>query len=88
MDGEQQGSARDQIRSFILRNFLFTDDASAVSDDAKLIEDGIIDSTGILELMLFLDEELCIKVADDDVTPANFGSIEAIANFVARKQTA
>lgn len=87
MDGEQQGSARDQIRSFILRNFLFTDDASAVSDDTKLIEDGIIDSTGILELMLFLDEELSIKVADDEVTPANFGSIEAIASFVARKQT-
>lgn len=79
-------SDRDLIKGFVLQNFLFTDDATAIADDASLIEQGVIDSTGILELMLFLEESLAIKVADEDMTPANFGSIDAITAFVSRKR--
>ncbi len=77
---------RDLIKGFILHNFLFTDDANAIADDALLIEEGVIDSTGILELVMFIDESLSIKVADSELTPMNFGSINAIASFVARKR--
>lgn len=77
---------RDLIKEFILHNFLFTDDTNAIADDASLIEQGVIDSTGILELVMFIDESLCIKVADSELTPINFDSINAIASFVARKR--
>ena len=77
--GEQQ-----RIKDFILSNFLFTNDASAISNDASLIGQGVIDSTGILELIVFLETEFSIKIADDEMTPANFDSIDAIAAFVDR----
>ncbi|MFO1406378.1 MAG: acyl carrier protein [Steroidobacteraceae bacterium] len=77
---------RDKIKKFVLNNFLFTDDPSAVQDGASLIEGGIVDSTGILELIMFLDETLAVRVEDAEMVPANFESIDAIVNFVARKR--
>lgn len=77
--GEQQ-----RIKDFILSNFLFTNDASAISNDASLIGQGAIDSTGILEVTVFLETEFQIKISDEEMTPANFDSIDAIAAFVDR----
>jgi acyl carrier protein len=74
------------IKSFVLKNFLFTDDANALSDSTSLIGEGIIDSTGILELVSYLEESFGIKVADEEMTPANFDSIQNIAAFVGRKR--
>jgi acyl carrier protein len=75
-----------QVRGFILKNFLFTDDSSALKDDQSLIAAGTLDSTGILELINFVEEHFGMKVEDSEMTPENFDSVSAIASFVARKQ--
>ena len=53
-----------RIRDFILDTFLFTDDSSAINDDDSFLDKGIIDSTGVLELVMFLENELGVPVAD------------------------
>lgn len=79
---------KQMIRRFITGNFLFTDDASAVADDASLIRDGIVDSMGILELIEFLEEGAGIQIAPEEMVPANFDSIDRIAGFVESKTLA
>ena len=73
---------RQQIKKFILGNFLFTDDDSAVADDTSLIQDGIVDSTGILELISFIEETWTLRVPPEDMTPANFDSLLAIDRYI------
>ena len=79
---------RQKIKEFVLQNFLFSDDNSALSDGDSLIRGGVIDSTGIHELVLFLEESFAFRVGAEEMTPANFDSIHAIDAFVARKRTA
>lgn len=79
-------SIRQEVKQFILNNFLFTDDDSAVSERDSLTERGIVDSTGVLELIGHLEDTYGIKVDDEEMVPGNLDSIEAIAAFVDRKQ--
>jgi acyl carrier protein len=79
---------QEQIKEFILRNFLFTDDMNAVANNASLIAEGVVDSTGILEVIMFLEESFSIKVRDEEMTPDNFESIDAITAFVEKKRHA
>lgn len=76
-----------QVRRFIEDNFLFREDKTSLSDTESLLEAGLIDSTGILELVAFLEECFKIDVADADLVPANFDSIEAIVAYVGRVRT-
>ena len=76
---------RQQVRQFVLKNFLFTDDANALADGDSLIGAGIVDSTGILELIGFLEETHGFRVAPEEMVPANFDSIDTISAFVTRK---
>lgn len=76
---------RQQVRQFVLKNFLFTDDANALADGDSLIGNGIVDSTGILELIGFLEETHGIRIAPEEMVPANFDSIDAISAFLARR---
>ena len=73
------------VRRFIGENFLFRDDGDAITHEASLLEAGIIDSTGVLELVSFLETEFGIEVQDDEMLPENLDSIGAISNYVARK---
>ncbi|MGJ4729105.1 hypothetical protein [Luteimonas sp. SDU101] len=75
-------SRRQQIRQFILGNFLFTDDESAIADNTSLIKQGIVDSTGILELIGFIEETWPVNVPPEDMTPANFDSLESIDRYL------
>jgi acyl carrier protein len=75
---------RDKVRGYILQNLLFTDDASQLPDDVSLLERGIIDSTGVLEIVMYLEETFGIKVKDSDMLPENFDRVDSIARFVAR----
>ncbi len=75
-----------QIRAFIVENFLFGDEDYALGDDLSLVENDIVDSTGILEMVSFLEERFGIAVADADIVPANLDSVARIAAFVAGKQ--
>jgi acyl carrier protein len=79
-------SVKDQVRSFILSNYLFTDDAKALDDSVSLMQGGTMDSTGILELIMFLEEKFGIKVADEEMVPANLDSVNNVVAFVDRKK--
>ncbi len=76
------------IKPFILGNFLFTEDGSALTDDASLIQGGIVDSTGILELVEFLETTYSIRVQSAEMIPGNFDSIDTISAFLTRKMAA
>ena len=73
------------VRGFIAENFLFRDEADKIANDASLLEAGIIDSTGVLELVSFLETTFGIEVADEDMLPENLDSIRAITGYVSRK---
>lgn len=77
-------AVRDQIRTFILSNY-YVADGTSLSDSASLLEQGIIDSTGVLEVIFFIEETFAIKVEDKEMLPENLDSIEKIANFVIKK---
>ena len=78
---------RAKIREFIEDNFLFREDIEAIGDAESLLDAGLIDSTGILELVAFLEQEFAISVADEDIVPENLDSIERIDAYVARRQS-
>jgi len=79
-------SVLEQVRGFIVSNFLFGDDSRLPRDDASLLGSGVVDSTGVLELVEFLEEDLGVSVADHETVPANLDSIESIVAFVGSKQ--
>ena len=72
------------IRDFVIENFLFGE-ANGLKDDTSFLEEGIIDSTGILELVTFLEDEFSITVEDEELIPENLDSIGNVANFLERK---
>jgi acyl carrier protein len=74
-----------QIKQFILENFLFSDDPTAIGDQDSLIRGGIIDSTGIHELIFFLEDQFKLQIVPEEMTPANFDSIQTVDEFVSRK---
>ena len=84
MTGETQAI----VRAFIVENFLFGDESHPLPADQSLIDNDLVDSTGILELVGFLEERFGIKLADADIVPANLDSIERIVGFITRKQAA
>lgn len=74
-------SIQGKIRDFIVETFLFGDD-QGLEEDTSFLENGIIDSTGILELVIFLDEEFNIEIADEELIPENLDSINRIVAFL------
>lgn len=77
---------KQKIRRYLLENFLFSTDDAALGDGDSLIRGGILDSTGIHELVLFIEEEFGIAIAPEEMTPANFDSIQAVDHFVSGKR--
>lgn len=73
------------VRRFIAENFLFRDEPDTIAPEASLLDAGIIDSTGVLELVSFLESTFDIQVADEDMLPENLDSIRAISGYVGRK---
>lgn len=72
------------IRSFVVDTFLFGDD-SVLKEDTSFLQNGIIDSTGILELITFLEQHYSIKIQDDELIPQNLDSLKNIGQFLDRK---
>jgi len=73
-----------RIKMFIVENFLFGN-AEGLMDDTSFLEDGIIDSTGVLELVNFLEEEFSIKVEDEELVPENLDSINNLSAYLQKK---
>lgn len=74
------------IRQYILGNLLFTEDESILQNSDSFLDGGIIDSTGVMEIILFIEESFGIKVNDDEMIPANLDSVDNLNAFVMRKQ--
>jgi len=86
MQAENPGSDLSrEIREFIAKNF-YAANVETLADDASLLDQGVIDSTGVLELVAFLERTYAIEVADDEIVPENLDSIAAIAAYVRRKR--
>jgi acyl carrier protein len=78
-------SVKEQIRGFIVSNF-YVPDPAALAEDASLLDQGIIDSTGVLEVLGFLEDTFKITVEDAEMIPDNLDSISRIASFIDRKR--
>jgi acyl carrier protein len=70
------------IRDYILENFLYTDDGKKLGNDDSFLENGVIDSTGVVELVMFVEETFGFEVADEDIVPEHFDSVERLARYV------
>jgi acyl carrier protein len=76
-----------EVRAFLSENFPLGEDSSALAADASLMLAGIIDSTGVLELVGFLEETYEIRVEDEELLPENLDSIASIVRFVEQKRS-
>ena len=76
---------RADLLDFVVTNFLFGDVTRAPGDDDSLVEGGIIDSTGVMELIEFLESHFGIDVSDEDTVPANLDTVANLTRFVMRK---
>ena len=74
-----------RISDFIISNFLFGDEEGLPAGGDSLLGSGVVDSTGILELIEFLESEFGIQVAEDETVPANLDSLDNLTAFVGRK---
>lgn len=77
-----------EIKAFIVDNFLFGVGGEQIGDQDSLITEGIIDSSGVMELVAFLESTYGFQVTDSELLPANLDSIQRIAAYVARKHPA
>jgi len=78
-------TVRERVRGYILEAFYVSDPAE-LTDDVSLIDNGYVDSTGMLEIILFLEGEYAIHIEDQETIPENLETISRIAAFVSRKQ--
>ena len=74
-----------EIRTFIVQNFLFGQETTPLVEDQSFFERGVIDSTGILELVAFIERQYGIIVADPELIPENLDSLKNVSQFVSRK---
>jgi acyl carrier protein len=77
-------TAENLIREFILKSFPLARKAGLKNND-KLLETGMIDSLGVLDLVHYLEEEFSVVISDEDLQPENFDSVESVTAFVGKK---
>ena len=79
---------RDKVRGYLEENFLYMRPDFVLNDDDRLLERGVVDSMGVVEMLAFIEDAFGVKTADDEISEANLGSLSAIARFVAAKKSA
>ena len=75
-----------QIRDYIRENFVLGQDEQGFSEHDSFLDSGLIDSTGILELIAFVEESFDIEILDEEMVPENLDSISNVANFIRSKK--
>ncbi len=80
-------TVKQEIRNFIVETFLFGADASMLNDSDSFMQNGIVDSTGILEVTGFIEEKYNIQIENEEMTPTNLDSIDNLVNFIAKKSS-
>jgi acyl carrier protein len=78
----------EQLRSFIAREILFSGNGYPFADDNSFLENGVVDSMNVMEIVLFTEKTFGIPIEDREIVPANFDSIRALAEFIRRKKSA
>ena len=78
-------AVRADIRRFVMTNFLFGDTPAELRDEDSFLDTGIIDSTGVLELVAFLEQQYGVQVSDAELIPENLDSVNQVAGYVRRK---
>jgi acyl carrier protein len=85
----KKSAVKEELVNFLFENFIagrsISEKESVLSDDDSLIESGIIDSTGILEVVMFIEEKYSLKVEDEELVPENLDSINNLLSFLKRK---
>ena len=78
-------NAEEMIRTYIAENMLFSDNGYPHSDSTSFLEEGIVDSMGIMELVMFVEENFQISVEDEELVPDNFDSVSRLAAYIRTK---
>jgi acyl carrier protein len=81
---EESLETRARVKQFVIGNF-YVADPSVLTDETSLIDSGLVDSTGMLEVVGFVESEFHIRVGDQELTPANFETIARISAFIERR---
>ena len=81
-------STENALRNYILENYLFSDNPSDLNNTDSFLEQGILDSTGIMELIFFIEENYGLHVEDEEMVPENLDSIDNLVKFIAGKKNA
>jgi acyl carrier protein len=76
---------RNQVKQFITDNFVLRDGPDSLQDDDSFVEKGVIDSTGVLELVGFIEETFSITVEDEELIPENLDSVQKVTAYIERK---
>jgi acyl carrier protein len=74
-----------EIKDYITKNLLFSDDGFPYSDDASFLQESIVDSVGIMELVAFVEDTYKIPIKDEEIVPENFDSVTSLSAYVRRK---
>jgi len=74
-----------QIRKHVAHNLLFSDNGFEYADDDSFLQEGIVDSVGVLDLVLFVEETFGVTVDDQEITPDNFDSVNKLASYIRSK---
>ncbi len=77
---------KDELRDFIRENLIDEGDPDDVSDDESLIERGVIDSMGLMQVIHFIEERTGVRIADEDILPENFESLNTIEQYIATRK--
>ncbi len=77
---------KETIKGFVIENFMFGSDQKEIGDDESFLESGIIDSTGVLEVVGFIEDEFDIEVLDEELIPDNFDTLTKLTTYVTNKR--
>lgn len=83
-----ENEIKQKIREFVIENFLMGDASSMLKDGESFLETGTIDSTGVLEVVTFLESDFGLKVDDKDLVPENLDSVNNLTRYVMRRTNA
>jgi acyl carrier protein len=75
----------ERIRQFVAENMLFSGNGFTLPDTASFLENGIADSTSVLELIMFVEDDFDLAVGDEEIVPDNFDSVAGLAAYIRRK---
>jgi acyl carrier protein len=88
MHTAQEAQIKAKVRAYLDENFLYMMPDLVLDDDDRLLERGVVDSMGIVEMLTFIEDQFGVKAADEEISEANLGTVSAIVRFVSTKLAA